>query len=339
MSTAILRRPASRFVFATFVVISACAAILRMQAHGANADIAAWGVTFDLTITIPLLYWFFVVRTGKARALTIAPLFVLCTILATAIIPRGQQQFLRDLARAGGAVAETLLIGALVYRLTKFRKSESSDPYERMHNAARVIAVNGAVATAIASEAAMFYYALFCWKKKPSDERAITFHQRNDWATILVCILVLIAFEGVGMHLLIARWKPHAAWLWTAFDLWAAIWLLGDYHALRLRRTTIDADTLHLRYGMRWSADIALEDIISVDDVQNEREWKRRGVLKVAILDEPRWLIRLRDPLVVRGLAGIRKTVTAIAILPDDEDAISALRLAHAAAVARAARP
>jgi hypothetical protein len=339
VSTAIPRRPAARFAFAALVVVTVCALVLRLRAHSTNADIAAWGVTFDLTITIPLLYWFFVVRAGKARALTIAPLFVVCAILATALVPRGQQQFLRELARAGGAVAETLLIGALIYRLAKFRKSDSSDPYERFHNAAQTIAGNGVIATAIASEVAMFYYALFCWKKKPSDERAITFHQRNDWSTILICILVMIGFESIGMHLFIAQWKPAAAWLWTAFDLWAAIWLLGDYHALRLRHTTIDDDALHLRYGMRWHADVALTSIISIDDVQNENEWKRRGVLKVAILDEPRWLIRLRDPIVARGLAGMRKTITAIAMLPDDENAISALRTAHAAAVARAEHP
>jgi hypothetical protein len=45
----------------------------------------------------------------------------------------------------------------------------------------------------------------------------------------------------------------------------------------------------------------------------------RKDVLKVAILDDPRWLITLREPVVVHGLAGLRKTVRAIALLPDQD--------------------
>lgn len=342
MPTAILRRPAARFALAALIVISFCVAILRVKAHTANADVAAWGATFDLTITIPLLYWFFVVRAGKARALTIAPLFVVCTMVAAWIIPRGEQHFLHDLGRAGGAIAELLLIGALIVRLVRFRREDverANDPYARISVAARAIAGDGALANVIASEAAMFYYALFCWKKKPDQTDAITFHERNGWSTILICILVMLTAESIGMHLLLALWKPAAAWLWTALDVWGAVWLIGDYHALRLRRTTIDDDALHLRYGMRWSVSIPLTAIASIDDVHAEREWKRRGVLKIAILEEPRWLVTLREPVVARGIAGMRRTIDALALLPDDDGAISVLRSAHASAAARAARP
>jgi len=50
-------------------------------------------------------------------------------------------------------------------------------------------------------------------------------------------------------------------------------------------------------------------------------------VLKVAMLEAPRYLIRLREPVVAHGLAGFRRTIDAIAIAPDDDDAlISAVR-------------
>jgi hypothetical protein len=128
------------------------------------------------------------------------------------------------------------------------------------------------------------------------------------------------------MHLLLSLWSRAAAWVWTALDLWAVIWLLGDYQALRLRRSSVGGEALHLRYGLRWSVDVPLEAIVAVEPVRAESEWKRKDVLKVAILDEPRWLISLAEPVVVNGLAGIRKTVRGIALLPDDDEAISALR-------------
>jgi hypothetical protein len=43
------------------------------------------------------------------------------------------------------------------------------------------------------------------------------------------------------------------------------------------------------------------------------------------LLDEPRFLIRLKEPVVARGIGGLRKTIDAIAILPDDESALDSL--------------
>ncbi|HUR79373.1 MAG TPA: hypothetical protein VM733_01310 [Thermoanaerobaculia bacterium] len=318
-----LRRHASAFFAASaLAVIGACVTILRSSAFARNPDVAAWGITFDLTITLPLLYWFFVVRIGKARPLTIAPVFLAGSSLAAFLLPAAQQQFVRELGRFAGPVAEVLLIGALIRRIVIARRNaqSSSDPYERIAAAARTLAGEGRIADVIASEVSMFCYAIFGWRMKPSETRGrvLTFHERNGWSTILVCIFVVIAAEGVGMHLLLKLWSPYAAWAWTGMDLWAVIWLLGDYHALRLRRTFLDDDALHLRYGLRWSAVVPRENIASIEPI---REWKKeRGVLKIAILDEPRWRITFREPVVVHGIAGLRKTVHAIAMLPDQDE-------------------
>lgn len=330
MSASLLRRPAFLFSASALLIIAACVAVLRAHAFATNADVAAWGVTFDLTISIPLLYWWFVVRAGKARALTIAPVFLAGTALASFLIPSGQQQFLQQLGTIVVPLAEVLLVGALVRRILAARKerSTSSDPYERIHAAARTLAGEGRVAEVIASEVAMVYYAIFGWSAKAEERRgtAMTFHERSGWGSIVACILVLIAAEGIGMHLLLARWSPYAAWTWTAMDVWGALWLLGDYHALRLRRTFVDEDALHLRYGLRWNATIPHALIASTEEVRSESEWKRKDVLKVAMLDEPRWLITLREPVIAHGLAGLRKEIRGIALLADDEEWLSALR-------------
>ncbi len=143
---------------------------------------------------------------------------------------------------------------------------------------------------------------------------------------VLAGLIVLIVAESIGMHFFLRMWKPLAAWAWTALDLWAIVWLLGDYQAMRLRPTTIDATALHLRVGLRWNAIVPLTNIASITEVRETSEWKRRDVLRVAILDEPRWLIALREPIEVHGLIGMRKTVRAIAMLPDDDELVTSLR-------------
>lgn len=297
--TSALRAPAYRFAFFGLVIVTACVLVLRTHAAATNAAVAAWGVTFDLTITIPLCYWWFVVRAGKAQPLTIAPVFIAGTLLAEFLVPRGEQQFLHQLRMFVVPAAELVLIATFARR-------------------------PGRIGKLVASEAMMFYYALCCWRKK-ADPRGTSFHERNGWSSIVVCIIAVIVAESIGMHFLLRMWKPIAAWIWTGFDLWAILWLLGDYHALRLLRTTIDDDALHLRFGIRWNASVPLANIERVTAIREEREWKRRDVLRVAILDSPRWLIELREPVAVQGLAGITKTVRAIALLPDDDSFMASL--------------
>jgi hypothetical protein len=297
------RHPAAFFTLSALALLTACVAMLRSAAFAKNPDLAAWGVTFDLTISLPALYWFFVVRTGKAHALTIAPVLIAGTILAAVLIPKSHQQFLQQL-RIVVPAAEVLVVVGIVRG---------------------VRAGNSRVAAFVIAEARMFYYAIFGWTKKPERD-GITFHERAGWGSILACIFVLIAAEGLGMHLLLGRWSTTAAWAWTALDFWAAMWLLGDYHALRLERSFIDDDAFHLRYGMRWSLTIPLANIASIEEIRGESAWKRKDVLKVAILEDPRWLVTLTESMTAQGLAGIRKTVIALALRPDDDDALRALK-------------
>jgi hypothetical protein len=324
------RRPHLLFYGAALAVVTACVVIARSRAFAANPDVAAWGITFDLTLSIPALYWFFVVRTGKARPLTLAPLFIAGTVLATALIPRPQQQFLHALETFVAPAVELFLIAALVVRIRAARRepARSNDPYERIAAAARGIVGEGIVATAIASEMAMFYYAFFCWRKHPEETKGTPFtvHERSGWGSIVVCIMVLIVAESAGMHLLLRIWSHTAAWIWLSMDVWAIVWLTGDYHALRLRRSSVDEDGLHIRYGMRWSVSVPLDLIESIEAVHEEKQWKQPGVLKMAILEEPRWRITLREPVTANGISGIRKTIRSIALLPDDDDAIEKLR-------------
>ena len=320
---------ARAFVPSAILVIGACFAILRSHAFAQHPDVMAWAVTFDLTLTVPLLYWLLVVRTGRARPLTIAPVFLLSMALAAVLVPKGQQAFLRDL-RLLGVPMELLLLGALGYRVFRAsrERSTSSDPYERILSASRVLAGDGRAAEVIASEGATMYYALFCWRKQASsEERTFTVHERSGWGTVVACILVLLVAESIGLHLLVQMWSWKAAWVVTFFDVWGILWLLGDYHALRLRRSSITDDALELRFGLRWSATIPRSNIASVTEVHAEGEWKRPDVLRVAMLEEPRWLITLREPMTIRGMAGLRKTIRGVALLPDDDEALRDLLL------------
>lgn len=300
-----LRSPAALFTLVALSIAIVETAIVRSAVFARNSDIAAWGVTFDLTITIPLLYWFFLVRPGHARAVSLAPVFVVCTSAAALILPRGDQAFLHQL-RWVAAPLEILTVGLL-----------AASVWRRRPGGVRERIVGGIVT----AEVAILYYALFSWRAEaevPPDAVAISTHKRSGWGTVVVCIIVLIAFESLGLHLLIQHWSVKWAWIFTALDVYTVLWLIGDYHALRLRPTLIREDEIELRHGMRLNATIARDNIAAVEPITSEAQWKRKGIAKLAILDEPRYLIRLHEPVVAEALAGIKRKIDAIAILPDD---------------------
>ena len=156
-----------------------------------------------------------------------------------------------------------------------------------------------------------------------SADSGFTFHERSGWGAIAAGIAVVIAGEAIGVHLLVRQWSAVAAWILTALDVYGIVWLIDDYRALGSRRTTIDAAGLHVRYGKRWVADVPLAAIESIEPIVGE--WKRKpGVLKLAMLDDPRLLIRLRQPVQAIGLGVIKREVNAIAALPDDPERFEA---------------
>jgi hypothetical protein len=319
-------RPAQLFALMAACIVAVCAVLLRSQPFARNPELVAWGATFDLTLTIPLIYYLVVVRRGYARPITVAAVFVVCVALAARLVPHDQQSFVRQL-RFVAVPLELVTIALIVGRILAMRRaaaSASDDPLARIVAACRQILGVSPLATLVAFEVTTLYYGLFAWRKKTPAE-GWSVHERSGWGAIVAAFLIVIAGEGTAMHFLVAMWLPRGAWLLTGLDLYGAVWLIGDYHALRLRRITLDEDALQLRYGLRASATIPYAAIAAVEP--RVGDWQRRkGTLKVAIADAPRTIIRLREPMTIQSIAGMRKTIDTIAILPDDDGFEAALR-------------
>src|SRR3954468_12730367 len=86
-------------IFSLGAIAYAAIAILlvRSQVYAAHPDVLAWGLTFDLGISIPLIYWFAFVRTGVMQPMTMIPLFVVAVAIASRIVPAGQHHFAQQL--------------------------------------------------------------------------------------------------------------------------------------------------------------------------------------------------------------------------------------------------
>ncbi|HWC64525.1 MAG TPA: hypothetical protein VG777_00475, partial [Thermoanaerobaculia bacterium] len=285
------------------LVVSVCALVLRTPLYARSPEMAGFGVTFDLCLTIPALYWLLVVRRG-AHPASLIPVFGGGMLLARLLVPRGEQDFLRSLAPLG-SLLELVLLAVVFVRVRKTSRSlraAPADPVARIRIACEGIFGEGRLAGFLSAEISVLWFALFSWKRR-AEEEGITFHRASGWGTVLAGLFVLIAGEGLGVHLLLARWSVRAAWTFTALDVYGVLWFLGDFQALRLVPTAVDGRTLRLRFGMRWSADVDAADVLSVSPIAPGGYVKSRDTLRFALLDEPTHEIVFREPVVFRGMA------------------------------------
>jgi hypothetical protein len=313
------------FLLSALTVFAICCAIVRSHAYSARPDIMAWSVTFDLTLTIPFLFYLFVGRRNRSSAFLIVPLFIACLAIASAVVPADQHFFLRTLEFLA-APAELFLIGFLIVRVRRALRESTvptdADGFERARSAAVSIVGNRMAAEVLVGEVAVWYFALARWRRsnEADDPRSITFHRQSGWGAVLTALLIVLAGESLAVHVVVQHFSVITAWIITLSEAYGVLWLLGDYNALNTRPTVVRGGGLEIRYGLRWNATVEFSNIAQIEHLDPLRadEARRRRSLRIAILQPATRRIVLSEPLTAYAMYGIRKTVETIDLAPDD---------------------
>jgi hypothetical protein len=143
-------------------------------------------------------------------------------------------------------------------------------------------------------------------------------HRGGGYGAVLAGLLLAAAAEGAGVHLLLVRWSPVAAAVHLALSLYAVLWLLGDWHALRLRPMVVDAGGLTLRTGVRWSVRVPWAEVEALRRLDGPPPPKAPGYLDLSVLGGARYVVDLRRPLRVEGPYGIGRTATRLGFRVDE---------------------
>lgn len=313
------------FVLSALTVLAVCIAIVRSHFYTARPDVMAWAVTFDLTFTVPFLFYLFVGRRQKRAAFLIVPLFLACLAMASAVVPRDQHFFLRTLEFLA-VPAELFLIGFLIMRVRRaLRDSEApmeGDGFERACAVAVDIIGNRVAAEVLVGEVAVWYFALARWRRsnQADDARAITFHRQSGWGAVLTALLIVLAGESLAVHVVVQHFSVAIAWIITLSEAYGVLWLLGDYNALNSRPTVVRNGELRIRHGLRWAATVELTNIAAIEHLDPLRSdtRRRRRSIRIALLQPATRRIVLRQPLTAHAIYGIRKVIESIDLAPDD---------------------
>ena len=305
--------PWRTFLCAALAINALCFALVRLVPRPQ----VEFGAALDVAITVPALYLLLIVRAGLQPGISVAPLFLLGLLRATWLAP--EIAFTRPLV---SAAAEIAICALLVVRIRRgLRAASDGDLLDRIESSAREIVPSTRAASVLAGELAVFWYAFASWRRAPDvppGARAFTLHRQSGVATLFGFLAGVSLMEAALVHLLVARWSVTAAWILTAFSTYGAVWLAAVARSFSLRPVLLTNDELIVRAGLLWTVRIPRSQI-AVERPSNPSD------LRVPLLTDPNVVLRLAEPVIARGLYGMTRKVSTVAIGFDDPSAFTRL--------------
>lgn len=283
------------------------------------------GITIDLLLTVPLVY-FLLIRKTKIPKTTVVPLLVLVLIICTFILPSENQYYLNLFKTWIFPIVELSILSFVIYNIRKgikrykLNKTESFDFFTTLKNTCYEILPKGVV-TPVVTEIAVFYYGFLYWKKRELKENEFSYHKDSGTITLLIAIILIVAIETVVFHVLLSKWSSIAAWVLTFLSIYSGIQIFGFLKSMFKRPISIENNRLYLRYGIMTETAIDLKDIetveISSKDIDLNKETRKLSFL--GELESHNIIIRLKKENELIGLYGIKRKYKNLALYIDDK--------------------
>ena len=292
-----------------------------------HPDALAVGLTLDLTVLVPGLYYVVLVRRHGWPAFSTAAVFLLSVLAASWVVPPTHQSLLRLIQFAVPAVELTVVGYIFVKAYRTFRRAQPArgdgDAYDRLRRITRSALDVPSAAGVLAYELAVFYYAFAPGRpaRQVEGEGAFSYHRKSGYGAVLAALLMAAALELTAGHFLLRQWSATAVWIHLGLSLYGVLWLIGDYRAQRQRPIRLDRDRLRLCCGIRWDVEVPWHQVRSIERKPSFRTWSgRKDVLNLHVLGRPHFLIELERPVRAEGPYGVGRDVLKIGFNVDDPE-------------------
>lgn len=298
-------RPLLQFSLLAAAVVAIETAVLASRVAARHRHPIAFAVIADLCVGLPAAWWLLVVRAGAAKGRSVARIALLSVAACALLLARDLRLLLVPL--------ELVLVGCLVASIRRaLRARGSADVVDGIRAGLREGLGENPLARALAAEAAVLWYALFSWAVPPPS--GFTAYRRSGSVAIHFAIGLAVVAEAIPFHFLLRPWGPVAAAIGLALHAYTLLWLVGDLQALRLRPIRVESGKLFLRIGLRWEAEIPLEEIAIVEGAGDG--------LRLGVLGTPNLILQLWREIELTGPFGLRRRARAIALQVDDPDGL-----------------
>jgi len=321
-----LRLPHNYLIFGLPLLMIATMVVLSTTAvFKENVKLFSLGVSFDLLITIPLVY-FILIRRSQIPKTTLVPLLVFALIIGKYIIP-GEQHYYLDLFETWGLpVIEISVLGFVIFKvhqaIRKFQlnKEDDTDFYSILKKTCNDLFPKPFVIPVV-TEIAVFYYGFLNWKKRPLRRNEFQYHKESGSVSLLAVLIFLILIEAIVLHILLAMWSNTVAWILSLLGVYSLFQIFGFMRSMSKRPVVIGKDKLYLRYGIMNEAVVEIKNIeaieISSKDIELNSETKKLSFL--GTLESHNLILRLKKHNTLFGLYGRKSTFKTLVLHIDDK--------------------
>ena len=298
--------------------------IVKSSLFKLNSSALSIGITFDLLIIAPLVY-FLLIRKSKISKKTVYTLFIACTYIATLVLPKENQQLLTFVFHYILPFFELFVLFFLILRIRKAQavfkqnKKKSQDVFTIIKSTFQELFPRR-FASFLATEIGTFYYGLFCWRKVSVMQNEYAYHKNTGIIAILYALILMIGVETFALHLLIAQWSIMASWIASFLSVYSALLVFGFIKSIQRRFISIENDVVHLRFGILAETTILLTDIVSIENYSKDIKVES-GTIKMSPLGDlvsHNVLISLNKEYALVGLYGKRKLFNKIVFSVDN---------------------
>lgn len=321
-----LRIPHNYLVFGLPLLMIAAIVVLSTTAvFKENVELFSLGVSFDLLITIPLVY-FILIRKTQIPKTTLVPLLVSALIIGKYIIP-GEYHYYLDLFETWGLpVLEISVLGFVIFKvhqaIRKFQlnKEDDTDFYSLLKKTCKGLFPKPFVIPVV-TEIAVFYYGFLSWKKRPLRTNEFQYHKESGSISLLAVLIFLIIIETIVLHILLALWSNTVAWILSLLSAYSLIQIFGFMRSMSMRPFIIGKDKLYLRYGIMNEAVVEIKDIeaieISSKDIELNSDTKKLSFL--GSLESHNLILRMKKRNTLTGLYGRKSTFKTLVLHMDEK--------------------
>lgn len=287
----------------------------------------AIGVTYDLTLTAPLIYLLLIWKT-KIPKTTVVPVFVIGVILASFLVPAENQFHLSLIKRWVLPLVEIGLVGFIgfsVYKTVKtYRKikDRDSDFLVILQKTCLDAFGNPLLANALAFEIAVLYYGFLSWKGFKTNKTTFSYHKKIGKIVLYSAIIFIIGLETAVVHVLISRWNNIAAWVLTISSVYIIIQIYGHLKAVLQRPIEILGNKLFVRFGLFSGTEIEISNIEFIESATN-RPAEMTGVKQVSLLGDFEQIntkIQLKSEAEYFGAYGIKERYKTLLLFVDEPE-------------------
>jgi hypothetical protein len=295
----------------------------------------------DFILVIPILTYFLIIR--KNYSLKAIGIPILAGYAATYyIIP---QEYLHSFNKLTWVIIaiEGIIFTLELFLLYKMLRSlpqlikdfnnRSNKGYyfiENMNECLKSIFPSSALSKIWATESSIYYYALFCFRKKRyihPENIQFSYHKKTSVIALNIMLIHAVVIETIGVHYLLHTINPIISYITLILNIYTVLLFIAEIQATRLSPIQIRKKELVIQIGIMKRVNIPLENISKLEYYNGPEKFSNEELKHIFdarvndfIQEKPMFDIYLKETTTANSLYGFTKKVDRVVLSVDEPE-------------------